>query len=286
MRYILILLSVLFVELSFAQSNLPDFLTGTWKMENNEIYEHWDKLNDSSLKGISYKLKDGQMTVSEYLEINEIKKKITYKATVINQNHGKDVCFKLTKTGNTLTFENAKHDFPKKIVYQQLNENEIFVQLSDGMQKVFEYKLQKQFQKTTTNDSTVLNPNYDPILAEKLGSDNFGMKSYLLIILKTGANKTTDKTFINNCFRGHMENINLLVKQGKMIVAGPLGKNDNKFRGIFILNLNNIEEAKILMQNDTAIKEGLLDFDIYNWYGSAALPEYLKLSDKIWKVKP
>lgn len=101
MRYILTLLIMLFAELSFAQSNFPDFLQGTWKMENKEIYEHWDKLNPSSLKGFSYKLKDGQMTISEYLDISETNNEITYTATVLNQNVGKGVSFKLTKTDST-----------------------------------------------------------------------------------------------------------------------------------------------------------------------------------------
>ena len=83
-----------------------------------------------------------------------------------------------------------------------------------------------------------------------------------------------------------MDNINLLVEKGKLIVAGPLGKNDQTYRGIFILNVTTFDEAKSLLQNDTAIKEGLLDFDLFKWYGSAALPDYLESSDKIWKVKP
>jgi hypothetical protein len=83
-----------------------------------------------------------------------------------------------------------------------------------------------------------------------------------------------------------MENINHLVKEGKMTVAGPLGKNDKAYRGIFILNVTTFEEAESLLQKDSAIKEGILDFDLYMWYGSAALPEYLDLSDKIWKQKP
>lgn len=226
------------------------------------------------------------MTISEYLEIREINKKIRYKATVLNQNQGKEICFKLTKTDSTFCFENPKHDFPKKIIYKKLNDKEIFVRLTDGKQEGTAYKMQKLLQTSTTIDSTTLNPNFDPILAEKLGGDNYGMKAYLLIILKTGKNLTTDKSFINTCFRGHMDNINLMVKQGKLVVAGPMGKNDNNYRGIFILNLTDIEEAKKLLQNDMAIKEDILDYDIYKWYGSAALTEYINISDKIWKSKP
>jgi len=38
-----------------------------------------------------------------------------------------------------------------------------------------------------------------------------------------------------------------------------------------------------LLETDPAIKEGLLEADLYSWYGSAALPLYLDASDKIWK---
>lgn len=78
-----------------------------------------------------------------------------------------------------------------------------------------------------------------------------------------------------------------MVKEEKLIVVGPLGKNENNYRGIFILNnIKSIEEAVELLLTDLAIKNGLLDYEIFTWYGSAALPEYLPFSDKIWKSKP
>jgi uncharacterized protein len=140
-------------------------------------------------------------------------------------------------------------------------------------------------QTTVKKDSTIANPNYDQVLANKLGGDDYGMKSYFLVILKTGSNTTADKALTNESFKGHMDNINRLVKEGKLIVAGPLGKNEKTYRGIFILNnLKSTEEAKALLQTDLAIKNGLLDYEIFTWYGSAALPEYLPASDKIWKL--
>jgi uncharacterized protein YciI len=84
-----------------------------------------------------------------------------------------------------------------------------------------------------------------------------------------------------------MNNINRLVEEGKLIVAGPLEKNENNYRGIFVLNnIESIDDAKKLLQTDPAIKNGLLDYEIFSWYGSAALPEYVPFSDKIWKSKP
>jgi uncharacterized protein YciI len=137
-----------------------------------------------------------------------------------------------------------------------------------------------------TTISQTANPNYDSTLAKQLGADDYGMKKYILVILKTGENKTEDKGFISSCFRGHLDNINKLVDEGKLIVAGPLSKNEKNYRGIFILTSSTQEEAVELLQTDPAIKENLLDVELYNWYGSAALPEYLKVSDKIWKVSP
>lgn len=223
------------------------------------------------------------MEISEYLDISERDNQTIYTATVINQNNGKGIEFKLTKTDSTYTFENPVHDFPKKISYQKLSANEIFVQVSDGKQKRFSYKMTKQ----NIKDTTFANPNYDKSLADKLGGDDYGMKSYYLVILKTGTNTTTDKELINESFRGHLDNIHKLVKEEKLIVAGPLGENKLNYRGIFILNnIKTVEEAKELLLADPAIKNKLLDYDIISWYGSAALPEYLPYSDKIWKLKP
>ena len=128
------------------------------------------------------------------------------------------------------------------------------------------------------------NPNFDPKLAAKLGADDYGMKSYVLVMLKSGSNTSDDESSRNTAFRGHLDNINQLVELDKLIVAGPMGKNDKSYRGIFILNVATIEEAEALLKSDPAIKAQYLDAELYKWYGSAALAEYLQASDKIWKV--
>ncbi len=131
-----------------------------------------------------------------------------------------------------------------------------------------------------------LNPNYDSTLALTLGADDYGMKRYVLAILKTGSNTEADRETVQRCFAGHLENIRRMADDGKLIVAGPLGKNDQAYRGIFIFNVATLEEAEELLQTDPAIEAKLLDADLYPWYGSAALPEYLPAADKIWKLKP
>jgi uncharacterized protein YciI len=125
---------------------------------------------------------------------------------------------------------------------------------------------------------------YNKALADSLGADEYGMKMYTLVILKTGENKTTDKAKIDSAFKGHMANIGKLAANGKLVVAGPMGKNDKNYRGIFIFNVKTVAEAQELLKSDPAIQAKLLDAEIYPWYGSAALPVYLETHKKIEKA--
>ena len=64
-------------------------------------------------------------------------------------------------------------------------------------------------------------PEYDATLAESMGADDYGMKSYVLVMLKTGSNQTEGKATIDSLFAGHMKNMVRLADEGKLIVAGP-----------------------------------------------------------------
>jgi uncharacterized protein YciI len=130
-----------------------------------------------------------------------------------------------------------------------------------------------------------INPDYDSLLAKNLGADDYGMKMYVFVILKTGDNIIDDKMKVDSLFNGHLKNISHLAEQGLLVVAGPFSKNDNKYRGMFILNVSTFDEATGLLQSDPAIKENLLTVDLYGWYGSAALYEYLNIHKKIEKYK-
>ncbi|MFY7964617.1 MAG: YciI family protein [Chitinophagaceae bacterium] len=123
---------------------------------------------------------------------------------------------------------------------------------------------------------------FDKALADSLGADEYGMKKYVLVILKTGSNKTTDKHFVDSMFQGHMKNIGNLAALGKLVVAGPmLSKNEKEYRGIFVLNASSIDDAKEILKTDPAISSKLLDTELYSWYCSAALPMFLPYHDKV-----
>lgn len=130
------------------------------------------------------------------------------------------------------------------------------------------------------------NPNYDAKLAAELGADDYGMKSFVLVILKKGSNTSTDKALRDQAFRGHMVNMEKLVADKKLIIAGPFGKNDQNMSGIFIFDVRTVAEAQKITETDPAISANYLKAELFPWYGSAALATYLPFSDKIWKKSP
>ncbi|MCF0074775.1 YciI family protein [Dyadobacter sp. CY261] len=126
------------------------------------------------------------------------------------------------------------------------------------------------------------NTAYDSTLAKKLNADEYGMKKYVMVFLKSGTATNVPKSTSDSAFAGHMQNIARLADAGKLVVAGPFFKND-KYRGIFILNADSIEEAKKLVETDPAVQAKLLDMELLMWYGSAALAETLEIHKKIEK---
>lgn len=284
----LISLLIFFFSLQLqAQIALPAFLAGTWKVANKESYEHWDNTGGTALKGLSYKMVNGRVQVTEYLEMSFAKEHVFYYATVPSQNNGMSIPFKLVQADSNFVFENNEHDFPNRITYQPVDSITIKVTVSGNQQKGFAFIMYKQSGRGSNPLEAAANSTYDAALAKEMGADEYGMKGYILVLLKTGTNASTDKQLISESFKGHMENINRLVEAGKLIVAGPMGKNEQQYRGIFILqDVGTLQEARALLQTDPAIKANLLAVELYNWYGSAALPAYLPLSEKISKLKP
>ena len=131
--------------------------------------------------------------------------------------------------------------------------------------------------------------NYDQKLADSLGADERGMKSYMLVILKTGPKdkEITDKAQRTEFFKGHFSNMSEMEKAGKLKMAGPFAtKNTLGYRGIFLLDTKTEEEARALIQNDPTIKAGIFDVEILPWYGSAAIPMHMKYHNKVAKENP
>lgn len=128
--------------------------------------------------------------------------------------------------------------------------------------------------------------SYDADLAKRLGADERGMKMYVLCILKTGPKDAEIQGDARKeIFAGHFANIGKLADEGKLAVAGPFGKNDRAYRGLYIFNVATIEEAEKLVMLDPAVKAGVFVPELTPWYGTAAMMVVSDTHKKIEKPK-
>ncbi|MGB9108383.1 MAG: YciI family protein [Telluria sp.] len=123
---------------------------------------------------------------------------------------------------------------------------------------------------------------YDAALAQSLGADDMGMRSYVLVILKTGPNKMADAEERKKMFAGHFANIQRLAAEKKLVLAGPLDGVEGR-RGIFVFNTPDIDEAKQFVATDPVIVNGEMVAEYHKFYGSAALMAVNEMHAKIDK---
>ena len=126
--------------------------------------------------------------------------------------------------------------------------------------------------KHDKNKGNVTNDSFDSILALKSGADEYGMKQYVMAFLISGPNRSHDSATAANIQRSHLDNIQKMAEEGMLVLAGPF-LDSGEYRGIYIFNVNTIEEAQQLTASDPAVKAGRLVMELHPWYGSAALIE-------------
>lgn len=116
----------------------------------------------------------------------------------------------------------------------------------------------------------------------KYGADEYGMKRYVMALLKRGPNRHHDSATVARIQKGHMDNISRMAENGDLVLAGPF-LDDGEIRGIYIFNTETIEDAKALTKSDPAIQSGRLIMELHPWYGSAAIMELNNLHEKFSK---
>ena len=123
---------------------------------------------------------------------------------------------------------------------------------------------------------------YDAGLAEKFGADEYGMKKYVLAFLKRGPNQDLDSLKKMELQAAHMANITKMAEEGKLVLAGPFFGNDD-LRGIYVFDVQSLQEAEELTNSDPAVRAGSLVMELKEWYGSAALVGVNETHNKLMK---
>ena len=132
-------------------------------------------------------------------------------------------------------------------------------------------------------DAAPAKPGFDADLARKTGADDYGMRSYVLVILRTGPTRVEDPEQRKAMFAGHMANIKRLSAEGKMVLAGPFGDSGGDWRGLFVFAVDGIDAAKALVATDPVIIHGEMVADYHSWYGPAATMLIGELHSKLAK---
>lgn len=111
---------------------------------------------------------------------------------------------------------------------------------------------------------------YDEALAQRLGADDYGMRSYVLVVLKTGPTPMPPGPERDAMFQGHFANMKRLAAEGKLALAGPFDGTEG-WRGLFVFAVDDVEEAKQLAATDPVLIQGEMVAEYRKYYGSAAL---------------
>ncbi len=91
------------------------------------------------------------------------------------------------------------------------------------------------------------------------------MTLYYLALLSRGPKWTPEQTpEVERIQAEHMKNIQKMAGDGKLVAAGPI-TDGGQLRGIFILAVRSIEEAKSLAEGDPAVKSGRLAVEVHPW---------------------
>lgn len=123
---------------------------------------------------------------------------------------------------------------------------------------------------------------YDSLLASETGADEYGMRQYVMALLKEGPNRNQDSLEAAQIQTAHMNNITRMAEEGKLVMAGPFF-DDWEVKGIYIFAVETIEEAEALTKTDPAIQAGRLVMELHPWYGSAGLMKANEMHSKLAK---
>lgn len=127
--------------------------------------------------------------------------------------------------------------------------------------------------------------SFNAELAAELGADAYGMRRFVLVLLKPGPNRDHEPELAAELQRGHMENIRRLAEAGHLVLAGPF-LDTAEMSGLFLFAVDTVDKARELTASDPAISAGRLVAEYYPWYGSAALMKVNDIHREIAREQP
>ena len=91
-----------------------------------------------------------------------------------------------------------------------------------------------------------------------------GMKTYYLVFLLKGENRSHSPEEADKIQAAHLAHLGKMYSDGKLAIAGPL-LDDQDLRGICVYDVKTLEEAQKLAESDPAVKAGRLRVEVHPW---------------------
>lgn len=99
------------------------------------------------------------------------------------------------------------------------------------------------------------------------GDSVYTMKRYVFMLLKAGEVRSQDSLEAAKIQELHLAHLNKMSELGKLIVAGPF-ENGGENRGLLIFDVETVDEALKLEEEDPAVKSGRLKMEAFYWWGA------------------
>lgn len=135
---------------TFTLLEKANWLVGEWENTTKDglMTEKWIKENDSTFTAKSCFITKKDTLHLESVVMKQKGDSLYYIPTIKTQNEGKPVHFKMIDaTENQLVFENKTHDFPQKIIYIKVSNNNLIAEISgikDGEEIRESYPMKKK----------------------------------------------------------------------------------------------------------------------------------------------
>lgn len=115
---------------------------------------------------------------------------------------------------------------------------------------------------------------------ERGDSPRRGEAPMTFVYLKTGHNSASHTSEQKRViFKGHMANMQRLVDERSLVIAGPFGSpRDPSWRGIFVMDVPTVEQARQLGETDPGVSSGEFTLDIRPVVASVTLRESIRLN--------
>lgn len=115
------------------EADMLSQMPGAWKVIDENNYEEWKKDDEGNYHAASYAIGSEGKVIFETIRIIRDDRYTYYEATVLGQNEGRPVKFRLVETGQgRMVFTNPGHDFPKRIEFELIGDNRLRAVVSDG----------------------------------------------------------------------------------------------------------------------------------------------------------